>query len=215
MISYVLDEIHHVVADAEIGVITPYYAQSRKLRTLLQDFARGVKVGSVEEFQGQVSEPKCFQKLLCIIDIVMKERRVIVLSTVRSSRDLVTVDLKHTLGFVANPRRLNVAITRAQSLVIIVGDPSVLSLDPLWRALLNYIHMNGGWRGDPPTWDTSEPVRETGGYDDELREENERDMNEFSRKMEMMTRLGLDEEKDGDQESEDEENVDRPWRELE
>jgi len=29
------------------------------------------------------------------------------ISTVRSSRDFVTYDLRHTLGFVANPRRFN------------------------------------------------------------------------------------------------------------
>ncbi len=43
-----------LTADAEIGVITPYYAQSRKIRVTLKGVADGVKVGSVEEFQGQV-----------------------------------------------------------------------------------------------------------------------------------------------------------------
>lgn len=43
-----------LIADAEIGVITPYYAQSRKIRATLKGVADGVKVGSVEEFQGQV-----------------------------------------------------------------------------------------------------------------------------------------------------------------
>ena len=39
----------------EIGVITPYHAQARKIRQLLEHAQlSGVKVGSVEEFQGQV-----------------------------------------------------------------------------------------------------------------------------------------------------------------
>lgn len=143
--------------------------------------------------------------------MIFQERRVIIISTVRSTRDFVSYDLKHTLGFVANPRRLNVAVTRAQALLIIIGDPTVLSLDPLWRAFLNYIHLNQGWKGDPPHWDTSAAVRETGGYDEEMRNAGEEDMNDFARRMEALTMAGVADEDDGD----DEDNVDRPWREVE
>lgn len=41
----------NAVADSDIGIITPYHAQSHKLRRCV---AEGIKVGSVEEFQGQV-----------------------------------------------------------------------------------------------------------------------------------------------------------------
>ncbi len=41
-------------ADRDIGVIAPYHAQCLKLRTSLRGIADSVKVGSVEEFQGQV-----------------------------------------------------------------------------------------------------------------------------------------------------------------
>ncbi|KAJ8087590.1 hypothetical protein PM082_006423 [Marasmius tenuissimus] len=44
----------------------------------------------------------------------------------------------------------NVAITRAQSLLVILGDPNVLSLDPLWRAFMNYIYDNERWIGPEP-----------------------------------------------------------------
>lgn len=103
------------------------------------------------------------------------------------------------------------ASTRAQALLIIIGDPMVLSLDPLWRAFLNYIHTNGGWRGDAPNWDTSVPVRETGGYDEEIRQAAEEDMNDLARRMEASTLLAVD----SDEDDNDEDNVDRPWRELE
>ena len=42
------------VADKDIGIIAPYHAQCLKLRKALKDVASDVKIGSVEEFQGQV-----------------------------------------------------------------------------------------------------------------------------------------------------------------
>lgn len=41
-------------ADKDIGIITPYHAQCLKLRSALKNIANDVKIGSVEEFQGQV-----------------------------------------------------------------------------------------------------------------------------------------------------------------
>lgn len=45
------------VADQDIGVITPYHAQCLRIRATLRSVADGIKVGSVEEFQGQVRPP--------------------------------------------------------------------------------------------------------------------------------------------------------------
>lgn len=171
------------LTDDDIGVIAPYHAQVLKIRNVLRGRYDGIKVGSVEEFQGQ-------------------ERKVIIISTVRSGREFVEFDLRHTLGFVASPRRFNVAITRAKALVVIVGDPTVLSLDPLWRSFLNYVYKHGGWRGLPISWDPDADVDGSGGYDRAIREAAERDMNEFTRKLEAMTLAGV---------GEDEDVVDRPW----
>ncbi|KAJ7154602.1 P-loop containing nucleoside triphosphate hydrolase protein [Mycena filopes] len=182
------------ITDNDIGVIAPYHAQCLKIRTALRAVADGVKVGSVEEFQGQ-------------------ERKVIIVSTVRSSREFVEYDLRHTLGFVANPRRFNVAVTRAQALLIVVGDPDVLALDPLWRAFLNYIHLNGGWTGREISWDPRAAVDEAGGYDRVVRDAAQVDMNAFTRRMEEMTIAAAGE--DGEREGDDDANVDRPWRDVE
>ncbi|KAL0566482.1 hypothetical protein V5O48_015530 [Marasmius crinis-equi] len=124
-----------------VAVITPYHAQRIKILNLLHrdPKLRDIKVGSVEEFQGQ-------------------ERRVVIISTVRSNSNFIAADIRRTLGFVANPHRFNVAITRAQALLIVIGNPLVLGLDPLWRSFLNYVHVNGGWRGKVPSWDTHEAV---------------------------------------------------------
>jgi superfamily I DNA and/or RNA helicase len=42
------------LAQKDIGIIAPYQAQCLKLRKALKDVASDIKVGSVEEFQGQV-----------------------------------------------------------------------------------------------------------------------------------------------------------------
>ncbi|KAG6850077.1 hypothetical protein H0H93_001427 [Arthromyces matolae] len=180
---------HFRTTDDDIGVISPYNAQCRKIRTALRGVADSVKVGSVEEFQGQ-------------------ERSVIIISTVRSSTEFIEFDLRHTLGFVANPRRFNVSITRAQALLIIIGDPTVLSIDPLWRSFLNYVHQNGGWTGSPITWNPAVAVDESGGYDTQIREAAQIDMNEFTRQMETLTLAGVEAYVD------DEGNIDRPWRDV-
>jgi helicase MOV-10 len=78
----------------------------------------GVFVGSVDQFQGE-------------------ERKVIILSTVRSSLSA------SSLGFVTVAQRFNVAITRAKSLMIVIGDPIALIKDRNWRELICFIVQNG------------------------------------------------------------------------
>lgn len=43
-----------IAADSDIGIIAPYHAQCLKIRAALRGVADDIKVGSVEEFQGQV-----------------------------------------------------------------------------------------------------------------------------------------------------------------
>lgn len=86
------------------------------------------KISSVEGFQGQ-------------------ERKVIILSTVRCSNTLINEDVKYALGFIASPKRFNVALTRARSLLIIVGNPTTLNLDPYWRSVLTYCIEHNAYTG--------------------------------------------------------------------
>ena len=113
----------------EIGVIAPYHRQVQKIRLLLN--AHGfheTKVGSVEEFQGS-------------------ERPVIIISTVRSTVDYISFDQKHKLGFLSNEKRFNVAVTRAQALLIMVGNPFTLETDNNWKALIDHAIQGGGYTG--------------------------------------------------------------------
>lgn len=122
-----------------VGVISPYRKQVEKIRyciTRLDKDLRGLddikdlKVGSVEEFQGQ-------------------ERSVIIISTVRSSQSFVQLDLDFNLGFLKNPKRFNVAVTRAKALLIVVGNPLLLGHDPDWKVFLDFCKDKGGYTGCP------------------------------------------------------------------
>lgn len=85
------------VKHTDIGIITPYTLQVRDIRDLCKylEIEEIPKIGTVEEFQGQ-------------------ERDIIMISTVRSTLKCVQNDLKYNLGFIQNPRRMNVAISRAR-----------------------------------------------------------------------------------------------------
>jgi helicase MOV-10 len=43
-------------------------------------------------------------------------------------------------------------------MLIMVGDPEVLKLDPLWRSFLNYIRLRGGSAGKEPSWKAEDVV---------------------------------------------------------
>ncbi|XP_030321193.1 helicase MOV-10 [Calypte anna] len=127
------------VSPKEIGIISPYRKQVEKIRkaiTSLDPVLRAMpdinllKVGSVEAFQGQ-------------------ERRVILVSTVRSCSEYFKLDQNFSLGFLMNFKRFNVAITRAKALLIVVGNPAVLSKDQHWQRFLRYCREEGGYRGCP------------------------------------------------------------------
>ncbi|GAB0097442.1 uncharacterized protein DMENIID0001_130790 [Sergentomyia squamirostris] len=99
------------IEEKDVGIIAPYRKQVTKIKNMCIDRKwENIEVASVELFQG-------------------KEKEIIIMSTVRSNR--------RSLGFLSDPKRLNVALTRAKSLLIIVGNPITLMNDKNWRFVID------------------------------------------------------------------------------
>ena len=113
------------VAPEAIGIATPYSAQVAHLQELLP---QGIEVASINAFQG-------------------REKEAIICSWVRSNVD-------GQLGFVADPRRLTVALSRARRLLVCVGDSATLSIDSRFAEVLDALQEQGAWATvwEPP-WD--------------------------------------------------------------
>jgi senataxin len=100
-----------------VGIISPYKAQIQKLVHLeTSNEADGltVRVCTIDSFQGQ-------------------ECDIILFTCVRSNR-------RGSIGFLKDPRRLNVAITRAKFALVLVCSVATVSSDPLWAGLLGHAH---------------------------------------------------------------------------
>merc|ERR1739838_863808 len=96
------------IKSKQVGVITPYDGQRAYITqmftrqtTLKQAQYQDIEIASVDAFQG-------------------REKDFILLSCVRSNENL-------GIGFLQDPRRLNVALTRARYGLIICGNAKVLS----------------------------------------------------------------------------------------
>ncbi|CAG0889384.1 unnamed protein product [Cyprideis torosa] len=107
----------------QLGVITPYEGQRAYLVSHMQHAGsmhaklyQQVEVASVDAFQG-------------------REKDIIIMSSVRSNEH-------QGIGFLADPRRLNVALTRAKYGLIVVGNAKILSKSPLWSHLLSFYKEN-------------------------------------------------------------------------
>lgn len=103
------------VPPKNLGVITPYDDQVSLIKEMIN--LEEVEVSSVDGFQG-------------------REKEIIIISMVRSNS-------RGEIGFLEDKRRLNVAITRAKSKLILVGDFKTLSIDPIYSGLREYVKSAG------------------------------------------------------------------------
>ncbi len=106
-----------------IGVIAPYKAQIKLLTEIVQEenalenIMGNIRINTVDAFQGQ-------------------ERDVIYISLVRSNNEA-------EIGFLKEYRRMNVAMTRAKSTLVIIGDSATLASDTFYKQMIDYIEQNG------------------------------------------------------------------------
>ena len=101
----------------EIAVIAPYAAQVRWIREQRQN--ENVEVDTVDGFQG-------------------REKEAVVISLVRSNPE-------GEIGFLADTRRMNVALTRARRKLLIIGDSATLAGHDFYRQLLDYLESIGAY----------------------------------------------------------------------
>ena len=124
--------------EQDIGIIAPYQKQVQKIKAMLRKLnipnrdGSKIVVGSTEQFQGE-------------------EKRVIIISTVRASNEFVkSYDAEYQMGFLSDPKRFNVAITRAKELLITIGHPELLWSDIHWRKFLRLCREKGALAGVAP-----------------------------------------------------------------
>ena len=122
----------------DIGIIAPYAAQVRAIseewsRKAMSDVK--LKNTSLVDDGGTNDDPgntKNELEIRSVDGFQGREKEVIVLCTVRNNP-------RNQLGFVADPRRLNVAITRAKRGLIVLGHRETLLTDPLWQKWLQFV----------------------------------------------------------------------------
>lgn len=106
----------------DIAVIAPYAAQVRWLRQHTE-FDQ-LEIDTVDGFQG-------------------REKEAVVMCTVRSNKAA-------EVGFLADSRRMNVALTRARRKLIVIGDSGTLGSDAFFTQLLAWFEEIGAYRS---VWD--------------------------------------------------------------
>jgi hypothetical protein len=136
-----LPEVLSPIQPREIVVMTPFRAQVNYLRTTFREAGLyDVNIGPLEAFQGL-------------------ESRIVVLCTTRTrlgtndqGRDrFVREDQAKEFGVIREPKKFNVAITRAKEGLIVIGNKECLVCtgDEAWMEFLAFCERNGKPRQRP------------------------------------------------------------------
>lgn len=118
---YLLADSLYEGAHPSIGIISPYREQAIYLKQNLADDERlqylSPAIDTIDGFQGQ-------------------ERDLIYISLVRSNA-------KGEIGFLKDYRRMNVAMTRARKMLVVIGDSATIGNDPFYQKFLEYCETRG------------------------------------------------------------------------
>ena len=121
------------IKQEDIGVITPFFKQNMMIRKMLRMVGKPhVTVSSINDLQG-------------------REFQAVFVSTVRSSLRMVQEDAYQGFGFINNPQALNTVMSRARSLVVIVGHPLPIRFDEALSAYATACEEHGSLFGRWPT----------------------------------------------------------------
>lgn len=101
----------------ETACISPYAGQVAALKEILGE---KISIRTIDSFQGQ-------------------EKKNIILSLVRSNDE-------GDIGFLKDYRRMNVAITRAQENLWVIGDSATIGNDRFYQEFLRYVEVHGQYR---------------------------------------------------------------------
>jgi len=119
------------IAANEIAVMTPFREQVKRLRLALRSVGlRSVNVGPVEAYQGS-------------------EYRFVIICTTRARERFLKNDKEKGVGVILEPRRINVAMTRAKEGLAVIGNPWMLEKDPTWREWMNFAWRHHAVEPDP------------------------------------------------------------------
>ena len=128
----------------EICIMSPFRAQVRILRKFAREqySMSGVNIGPLEAFQGL-------------------ESTLVIICTTRARDRFIDQDIARGLGVIHEPRRFNVAITRAKKGLIVIGNPHLLATDNCWLAFMSFCHRNGLWEDNVnAAWSPKESVKQ-------------------------------------------------------
>jgi helicase MOV-10 len=128
------------VPASDIALLSPYRKQVKKMDGILYSLVQR----AVNDHRSPQTVPTDHRGRLvqpfrvCTVESFQgREARVVLLSCVRNQKeDSVENDVRFGIGFLKQPKRANVAMSRAQDLLVVAGNAKLLLSDPLWSMYL-------------------------------------------------------------------------------